>query len=711
MLRFLTVKNKMKARHLNKHCRLFFCLAFIGWLATLLLGLGAFSSVQAKEGGYLTLNQVQLEQRQYKFPTVTLSADEIKAINLAAQGKYKKARALINKDKKHMEDLLIWLAATSGRTDLDYDVVEGLLKTTNEWPQGYALNNYLESHLPVFKNDRDIIALFDQNFPNTFDGVSRYLDALKRKGKEEQYLDIAKRWWQTKVTSRDDQRTFLKRYKKVLDEQDHINRLQTLLAPGAYHYTLARALSKYIGGIWPVYTEARIALQNPGRAMNVDGWLSQLREKAPEMINDPYLARDRFYWHKEQERPENDLRALKVLQAVPEWPDFIPRSRGWWQQQRIVVNRFIAQNKYDEAFQLASINVFDGGEEEADLNFIAGWVALQKLNAPNRAVLHFTKMSQIVSTANSSSQAYYWLGRAYKGAGDKEQAGYYFAKASQFPYNFYGQLAAEEKLCKPSEDLKKSPNGQSKLSKDLARSKALEPFMYIYQYLLKADRDIAAYGFIRKLATLASTRADYQYLSDYALFLNNQFHSLLIAKLGYNLDYHQMGISAFPVLHLDVIDGMKLKALVHAVIRQESGFNPQAVSRVGALGLTQLMPFVASKEASRNNLPYRKSRLLSDPAYSVRLGESHLKHLLKVNKGHHIMRVLAGYNAGMARVREWIGVYGDPGSREVNPIEWMESLPYGETRDYVRKVLENYVIYNKIFSHKNSNLDYINICN
>ena len=653
----------------------------------------------------LTINEAAVLQQGAKFPVVPLSDDALEALSLANKGRLAEARKKLKKvQAPYIDTLVIWLAATSSSDDVDFEDIETLFSLKPEWPLDNRIHAVQEASLPLLTTDHDIIKMFKGRTPLTMDALDKLIEALDRANNKEKATIVLRDFWTSRKLSPDEQKHFWRDYHGRLDAQSNIKRLQLLLSPNQYQYTNARFLAKKMKGQWPLYVETRIALQNPEKNLGVDGLLSSLRQRAPQLAADGYIALDRLYWHKEQERMANNLRAVEIIEAVKEWPSYMPNDRGWWRQQRIVVNRLIAEKEYEQAYKLASINPYDDGEAKADMDFVAGWLSLRYLKAPSTALLHFERMVDTVSTANSKSRAAYWLGLAYKEAGLSAEAGEWFGVAAGFPYSFYGHLASEEASCRSL----KEPFKKFIDDKDYSR----DPFTYFYDYLIQADMQSEAYAFLRLLSLSAVKETDYLWLSDYALSKGNQFHAMMIAKRAYNYGHYQIGRAAFPVLHYDVLDAIepKLRPLIHSIVRQESGFNPKAISRAGALGLTQLMPFVAKKEARDLGVSYSRSKLLEDPSYSVSLGQSHIKHLLDLNKGHHIMRVLAGYNAGVSRVKEWLAIYGDPGSKEINAVDWMESLPFPETRDYVRKVLENYIVYSRMFSNKAMDLPRFTSC-
>ena len=133
-------------------------------------------------------------------------------------------------------------------------------------------------------------------------------------------------------------------------------------------------------------------------------------------------------------------------------------------------------------------------------------------------------------------------------------------------------------------------------------------------------------------------------------------------------------------------------ALTLAIIRQESAFQTDALSPAGALGLMQLMPATAKSVATQLGLPFSKSRLTADATYNMTLGRSYLDGLIESYSGSYVLAI-AGYNAGPRRVQEWLSQNRDPRLDSVDAIDWVESIPLSETRNYVQRVLENLQVY------------------
>ena len=106
----------------------------------------------------------------------------------------------------------------------------------------------------------------------------------------------------------------------------------------------------------------------------------------------------------------------------------------------------------------------------------------------------------------------------------------------------------------------------------------------------------------------------------------------------------------------------------------------------------QLMPETARETAAKMGVEYSKSRLTSDPAYNALLGSTYLAAQLQRFEGSLVLAAAVNY-AGGGNARKWIAAYGDPRSDKVDPVIWVELIPFQETRKYVQRVLGNYMVY------------------
>jgi soluble lytic murein transglycosylase len=163
----------------------------------------------------------------------------------------------------------------------------------------------------------------------------------------------------------------------------------------------------------------------------------------------------------------------------------------------------------------------------------------------------------------------------------------------------------------------------------------------------------------------------------------------------------QVGALAMPLIvipsNIPVPDSID-RAVVYAIARQESAFNVGAKSWAGARGLMQMMPATAKSTAKSAGRPFSLARLSSDARYSATLGAHHLGELMDDLRGSYIM-TFAGYNAGPGRAIRWVRKYGDPRGGRVDPVDWVERIPFDETRDYVQRVMANLQAYRSRLGH------------
>ena len=150
-------------------------------------------------------------------------------------------------------------------------------------------------------------------------------------------------------------------------------------------------------------------------------------------------------------------------------------------------------------------------------------------------------------------------------------------------------------------------------------------------------------------------------------------------------------IHGYPIIALPA-GGATEPALLYAIIRQESGFDVDAVSPVGARGLMQLMPATASSTAAKLGQPFSMPRLMTDGLYNIELGRGYLQNLIEDFGGSYALAI-ASYNAGPGRIRQWLAEYGDPRGGKIDMVDWIETIPIDETRLYVQRVLENLQVY------------------
>jgi soluble lytic murein transglycosylase len=338
------------------------------------------------------------------------------------------------------------------------------------------------------------------------------------------------------------------------------------------------------------------------------------------------------------------------------------------------------------AYRLASRHGLTGGSTYADLEWLAGYVALTYLDDPETALRHFENLRLAVETPISLGRAGYWEGRAYEAMGNAEMAQAAYAFGGEFQTSFYGLLAAEKAGMPMDPEL----TGRTEYGDWRTSSFANSSVLAAALLLQRAGEMTLAERFLTHLAEGLNAQEVGQ-LANLAFELEEPHIALMIAKRA-----AEGGIvvpsAYYPVVDLGASNPIVPPELALSIARRESEFDPTVVSGVGARGLMQLMPGTAEEMAGDLGLSYSANRLTTDPAYNATLGVAYLAELVN-NFGSNFVLVSAAYNAGPSRPIRWMEERGDPRSGQIDVIDWIEHIPFTETRTYVMRVMESLPVY------------------
>ncbi|MCL5776558.1 lytic transglycosylase domain-containing protein [Limibaculum sp. FT325] len=362
---------------------------------------------------------------------------------------------------------------------------------------------------------------------------------------------------------------------------------------------------------------------------------------------------------------------------------------GLWAERRaMLVRRAVREGRGERAYRIATRHGLTpaAGYDYSDLEWLAGWTALRRLGDPKRAIAHFERFEATVETPISLGRAGYWLGRAHEAAGDPAAAQAAYARAAQHQTSFYGQLAAAA-IGAPGDpaltatdlpDWEKSPVTRT----DDVRMAAIVHF---------AGEDSLAFQAFTHLSRHIEGGAALGALADLALALDRPHYAVRIAKNATRKG-HVLMPAYYPLTELAQYASAVEPALAMSIARQETELNPAAISPAGARGLMQVMPATAKKVASWIGEDYSEPRLTADWRYNARLGHTYLSRRIEEFGGSYVLAA-AAYNAGKGRVDEWIGTNGDPRLPGTDIIDWIEDIPFSETRNYVQRVIEGLYVY------------------
>ncbi|MCA0908216.1 lytic transglycosylase domain-containing protein [Ruegeria marisrubri] len=552
------------------------------------------------------------------------------------------------------------------------------LERRPDWPGLAWLRRKSE---PVFTGaDPDRVLKFYAGMPpQTAEGALNYAVALKAKGRiGEAEADIVTAW-RTMPMGSGLQKSYLANFAELL-KPHHAARLDRMLWDG--HLVSAGQMLPLVGSDERKLAEARIALQK--RQPGVDTKVAAV----PKSLADaPGLAFDRFVW---RDKKELDDSAIDLMLARSTGPDALGEPDKWAEGRRRLARLEMRSGRAARAYDVAANHHMtpEMGYGYADLEWLAGFLALRKLNDPATAVRHFQNFSDAVKSPISKGRGGYWLGRAYAALGDADKAYDAYAMGADYQTSFYGLLAAE-RIGRPfDEELANPRRAPHWRQAEFADSSVLEAGLL----LLKAGEANLSERFLTHLVeSLDPVQASQ--LGDLVIELKQPHLAVMIAKRAATTG------TVLPAAYYPVhpVADMRLpmaKEMTLAIARRESEFDPVVVSGAGARGLMQVMPATAKLVAGELGIlsGHQTGRLTTDWQYNAKLGANYLSGLAADFNGNVVM-MAAGYNAGPKRPISWMERYGDPRTGEVDIVDWIETIPFSETRNYVMRVTESLPVY------------------
>ncbi len=577
-------------------------------------------------------------------------------------------------------DILRWLELQAKDSGATHTEINAFLESHPDWPRRSRLEWRAEEALLDEKpSDAAVLTWFELNPPVTGEGKIRFGEALITAGEEERGEDLIRLGWIEHDFDTTREQQIVREYANVLRREDHVARLDRLL--WEQDTTDARNMARIVGAEYAALADARLKLVT--RAAGVDDAVARVPQS---LVNDPGLLLERARWRR---RAGLDDAAVPLILKAPPTGEEMRRPDVFWTERHLHARRLMKEGDYKTAYELARNHGMSEGVDFAEGEWLAGWLALRFLDDPTRAYFHFRTLLNGVSTPISKARAAYWAGRAAQADGRADDAAFYYQRAAEHDTTYYGQLARQSVL---GGDPSLTVTNSTRRGKPetFESSSAVEAMKMLNA--LGEERLVTS--FFYQLAGYFTDPADLEAMAAWLRKTGRPNLSVRTAKIA-----SQRGIEipdyAYPTDAVPDVASVGIpveRALVFGISRQESEFNPQAVSRAGARGLMQLMPGTARQTANAYGLPYDGSRLLTDPAYNAQIGTTHLGDLLDEFGGSYVLTI-AAYNAGGHRVNEWINTYGDPRTPGIDPIDWVEQIPFSETRNYVQRVLENTQVY------------------
>ena len=587
------------------------------------------------------------------------------------QGEWRTALTEASEAGEVSRDVIQWHRLRSGGGD--FDAVQRFLERRADWPGLQYLMRRAERHLPFGTRADEVIAFFADQPPQTGHGAVALVGAYRAKGMVEEEKAAAIEAWLTHRFSEIDEALLLSLHKDTL-KPHHEDRLDMLLWRGA-RSDAERMLSRVSAG-WTKLAEARTALRES--RSGIDAYV----EAVPEALaDDPGFMFERMQWRARKGRNADAIEIFLSLGA-----DALGEPERWAGWRRSFARSEMRAGRIDAAYQLASEHGLESGSHFADLEWLSGYLALTYQDDPAKALKHFLRFRGAVATPISLGRAGYWEGRAHEALGDADTARLAYLFGSEYHTSFYGLLAAE-RVGRAMDPALAAPVPLPDLANaGFAASSVFEAA----QLMIAAGQVTLAERFLTHL-TESLSEEDVARLGAWVLEQGQPHIAVMIGKRA-----AQRGIvvpfAYYPTADLGLLENPVSEELALAIARRESEFDPTVTSHAGAKGLMQVMPQTARAVANYLEISYSSDRLIEDPAFNARIGTAYLDEMMALFDGNPVM-VSAAYNAGPGRPIRWMQRNGDPRDGDIDIVDWIEHIPFDETRNYVMRVTESLPVY------------------
>jgi soluble lytic murein transglycosylase len=522
-------------------------------------------------------------------------------------------------------------------------------------------------------------AFFGKDKPTTTKGKFALARAFLLQGDRATAQSLVREAWRNDAFSDELEGRVLDVFGDLITPADHKARMHMRLYAEDVEGGL-RAADR-AGGNAAVIAKARIAVIK--KAANAQTLLDAVPADA---YGDVGYVFSRVQFLRRADKAEE---AAELILSIPPDHGQTIDTNEWWIERRLVARKLLDLGEAKTAYRIARDAAVPSKENyRAEHQFTAGWIALRFLNDPATALGHFAKVAHGNHNPITLARAGYWQGRAAEAMGRSADARAYYEAAARYSTAYYGQIA-RARLGRKDLVLRAPPAPAP--DRRAARLDVVRAIDLLYAI---DERDLVA----GSLADLGERSPDdaaaLAAIAEVAARHHDARAMVLLGKSalgrGLPLDHYAFPTIGIPPYH--AIGPAIEPAVVYAIARQESTFNPKTVSSARAMGLMQVTPEAGRYVSRKFGAAYDEKRLMSDQSYNVQLGAAELGDLYVDYRGSHIL-TFVGYNAGRGRVRDWIAKYGDPRDPKVDPIDWVERIPFSETRNYVQRVLENLQVY------------------
>ena len=582
------------------------------------------------------------------------------------------------------QKLAEWFILRDPDSQAEFYRYEAFISDNPGWPGTGLLRRRAEARLWQEKSSAATVHAFTSDQPITARGRFALARVLQAEGD----IDGAKRLLREAFRSDDlterNESDAIDAFHDLIGPDDYRARMDKMI--GAKDISAAMRAAHHIGDDAVLIVKACSAVKG-----NDDKAQDKLDSVGTDARSDLgfVLCRIQFLMHKDK-----IAEATRVLLAAPTDTMALQDTDEWWRVRRILARKLLDQNDFQSAYDVVSRGARPVNENyHAEFHFMPGWIALRFLNDPRTALAHFARIDEGSLNPIVLARANYWRGRASEALGDKDATHADYQAAARYSTAYYGQLARAKlgvdgfQLRLPQQLPDQTP--PPPLADELVRATEM-------LYTLGERETVVCFA-----VDLGDDSNDVPTISAVAETTGRHNDARAMLELGKSALARGLAVDAyaFPTIgipqHTPIGPAID-RSVIYSVARTESAFNQKDKSSAQAVGLMQVTPEAGRDTAKRFGVEYDWDRLVSDPVYNTQMGAAELSALLREYAGSHIM-TFAGYNAGRGRVRDWIKAHGDPRDPNVDPVDWVERIPFSETRNYVQRVMENLRVYQRRF--------------
>ncbi len=624
------------------------------------------------------------------------------ALDLIGRDKFADATALENSIADPVAQKLVeWALLRRADTEVGFERYDNFIAANPDWPSLPLFRHRAEAALwrghPDAATVQRFLAREPARQPESALGRLALARALLSEGDREQAEREVRAVWRSAPLSDETETAVLEAFPDVVTRADNVARMDRRI--GAKEFGAALRAAKRLGDDQVAIVKACAAAE--AKAGNGGKLLDDVPASARDDLG---YALCRIHWLLRNESPGSNIHgrivtpkadvALAAKLALGGSPDDLQRqdTDEWWRERRALARKLLDLGDAATAYQVVAKAALPANPYyRAEAHFMAGWIALRFLEDAKTAAGHFAHIDDGQTDPRILARAAYWRGRAAEVLGQVGEMRAQYEAASHYSTAYYGQLA-RARLGLDTMTLHALPSVSASSGGDVVDAAAM-----LYRI---GEHDWA----LRFISDLAKDSSDPGALASVGK-LTAQYHDapamLIIGKtaLDRGMPLDQLAFPDFGVPSYSAVGPALDRSIVYSVVRTESAFDQHDKSSANAVGLMQVTPEAGRDTAKRFGVRYDWHRMVTDAVYNTQMGAAELAALLKEYRGCYVL-VFAAYNAGRGRVAQWLALHGDPRDPKVDAIDWIERIPFAETRNYVERVLENLQVYRARFDAK-----------